>query len=271
MRLVLDSFAVRDTAIIQEEHGASIELARRITALGRVPDIVALADLEVFPELLMPAATSWYAAFARNRMVVAYTDHSRFAAEINSSNWRTILQRPEVTVGRSDPAVAPVGYRALIVYALAERFYHEPGLSARLAEKTSAAHIRGNATELAALLKAGEIDYIVDYESLAKAQGFKYVTLPVAIDLSDPEHATDYATGSVRISRLKDSVTRRGAPILYGLTVPRDARHQDAANRFLAFMLSARGKAMLRRGAIDMLDQPVVFGVSAPAELSRTP
>jgi molybdate/tungstate transport system substrate-binding protein len=268
IRLALDTFARRDGAVVQEEHGASLELARRITALGRVPDLVALADLEVFPEMLTPTAMSWYAAFARNRMVVAYTDRSRYANEISGANWPTILQRHDVTVGRSDPAVAPVGYRALLTYALAEQFYHDPGLAQRLERQTPPSHIRGNATELAALLSARELDYIVDYESLAKAQHFRYVTLPPEIDLSDPAHVAEYAMASVRVPHLADTVTRRGGPILYGLSIPRAAQHPKVAERFLEFLFSREGKALMRAQAIDMFDTPVVTGDSAPARLT---
>ncbi len=266
VRVALASFAVHQHVVVQQENGASLELARRVTDLGRIPDIIALADQEVFPEQLMPAATSWFAAFARNRMIIAYTDRSRFANEITAANWREILQRPDVTVGRSDPAVAPVGYRALLTYSLAEQFYHDPGLAERLTRKTPAGHLRGNATELAGLLSAGELDYIVDYESVARAQNFKYVVLPPQIDLSEPSYATAYGKATVRVARLRDTVSRRGAPILYGVSIPRAAPHPAIAKRFLSFLLGGDGAVLMRSRGIDMLAQPVVTGDSVPRE-----
>jgi len=71
LRAALDSFARESGAVIQQENGASLELARRITELHRTPDLILLADQEVFPQLLVPSATSWYARFARNRMPLA--------------------------------------------------------------------------------------------------------------------------------------------------------------------------------------------------------
>jgi len=65
MRAALDSFARQTGAVVQQENGASLELARRITELGRVPDVIALADQEVFPQLLVPRAASWYGAAKR--------------------------------------------------------------------------------------------------------------------------------------------------------------------------------------------------------------
>jgi molybdate/tungstate transport system substrate-binding protein len=267
MRTALDSFSRRTGAVVMEEHGASLELARRITELHRIPDVIALADQEVFPELLMPGAMSWYAAFARNRMVIAYTDRSRYAAEVTPESWRSIVLRSDVLLGRTDPVLAPAGYRALLVYKLAEQFYHEPGLAARLETKTPPRLLRGNAAELAALLSAGELDYIIDYESLARAQKFRFAPLPPEIDLGDPAHAAAYAAASVRVASARDTVTRRGAPILYGVSVPRAAPHAAAGVRFVQFLLGRDGKAILRRSFVDALDTPQMVGDSVPAAL----
>ena len=271
LRAALDTFARETGTVIQQENGASLELARRVTELHRVPDLIMLADQEVFPQLLVPSATSWYARFARNRMVIAYTDKSRHASELTSDTWRSILLRPEVLVGRTDPALAPAGYRTLILYRLAESFYRSPGLAARLEARTPPSLMRRNASELAALLSAGELDYIVDYESLARSIGLRYLTLPPEIDLGDAAHAADYARASVRVATAKDTVTRTGAPILYGASVPRAAPHHDAGVRALAFLLSPRGRALLRARAIDALDAPEMIGDSVPALLVRSP
>ena len=113
IRSALDSFARRTGTVVQQENGASLELARRITELHRVPDVIALADQEVFPQLLVPRAASWYVRFARNRMVLAYTDRSAGASQLRADDWHRLLLRPDVRVGRSDPTLSPVGYRTL--------------------------------------------------------------------------------------------------------------------------------------------------------------
>jgi molybdate/tungstate transport system substrate-binding protein len=267
IRVALDSFARRTGTVVQQENGASLELARRITELHRVPDVIALADEEVFPKLLVPLATSWYARFARNRMVLAYTNRSAGAAGVATSNWYRVLLRPDVRVGRSDPAMAPVGYRTLAVYRLAERFYRVPGLAARLEVRTPPALIRPNASELVALLQAGELDYIVDYESLARANHLRYLRLPREIDLGDPACSAQYARASVRVARRTDTVTYTGAPIVYGIGVPRGAPHAAAGARFLAFLLGPDGRALLGAHAIDALPRPELVGDSVPAAL----
>ncbi|MEO8562910.1 MAG: extracellular solute-binding protein [bacterium] len=271
LRATLDSFARASGAVIQQENGASLELARRVTELHRVPDLIVLADHEVFPQLLVPAATSWYAKFARNRMVIAYTDKSRYAAELNADSWRAILLRSDVLVGRTDPVLAPAGYRTLLLYRLAESFYHEPGLASRLEARTPPRLMRGNASELAALLSAGELDYIVEYESLARAVGLRHLALAPEIDLGDAARAAEYARASVRIAHGRDTVTRTGAPILYGASVPRAAPHRDAGVRALAFLLGADGRAMLRARAVDAIESPELVGDSIPPLLTRHP
>jgi len=271
IRAVLDSFARRTGTVVQQENGASLELARRITELHRVPDVIALADQEVFPQLLVPRAASWYVRFARNRMVLAYTDRSTGASQLNAGNWHQLLLRPAVRVGRSDPRLAPVGYRTLLLYRLAEAHYRVPGLASRLEARTPPALIRANASELVALLQAGELDYIVDYESLARANRLRYVTLPAEIDLGDPARAAQYARASVRVARRTDTTTHVGAPIVYAASVPDGAPHRAAGMRFLEYLLSPAGRAVLRAHAVDALARPEMVGdpVPAPRRASR--
>src|SRR5687767_10973409 len=73
LRAALDSFSVREGVRFEQEQAGSLETARKVTELGRVPDVIALADYEIFPQLLVPEHASWYARFARNRMVLAHT------------------------------------------------------------------------------------------------------------------------------------------------------------------------------------------------------
>ena len=267
MRAALDSFARHTGAVVQQENGASLELARRITELGRVPDVIALADQEVFPEPLVPRAASWYVRFARNRMVVAFTDRSRGAARITADRWHDVLSRPDVRVGRSDPRLAPVGYRTLLLYRLAEGYYRVPGLASRLEARTPPALMRANASELVALLQAGELDYILDYESLARANRLRFVTLPPAIDLGDPARAREYVRATVRVARRTDTTTYSGAPIVYAASVPRDAPHPSAGLRFLQYLLSPAGQSVLRAHAVDALRVPELVGDSVPTAL----
>lgn len=265
LRAALDSFAAREHVNIDQESGGSLETARKLTELGRVPDVIALADDEIFPKLLVPAHTTWYAQFAHNRMVLAHTARSRFAAEVTGDNWWRILQRPGVEVGRSDPDLDPGGYRALLVLQLAERFYEQPGLARRLLAVMPTRNVRPEG-ELIGLLQVGELDYVWTYESVARAARTPYVRLPDAIDLSAPGQADAYAHAAVDVAGRtpRDTVHVRGRPIVYALSIPTRAPHRALAERFVRFLLSPDGKRILRANRLDVLDHVIVQGTGAP-------
>jgi len=122
------------------------------------------------------------------------------------------------------------------------------------------------------LLQAGEIDYAWSYESVAQAAKLPYVTLPRAIDLSDPTAFAQYARATVRVpgKSRTDSVEMKGEPIIYGFTVPRNAPHKSLGERFAAFLISDAGKRILAREHLDPLPAPVFVGDSVP-ELLTSP
>jgi molybdate/tungstate transport system substrate-binding protein len=269
VRAALDSFAARTGAKYALEPGASLEIARRITELHRTPDVVLLADPDVFPQLLMPAHVQWYALFARNRIVLAYTPQSRGADRVNQDNWRTVITAPGVEVGRADPNTDPSGYRTLLTMQLAERHYHETGLFARLLAAAPPRNVRPREADQVALLQTHELDYIWTYENLAENDGLKFVKLPDAIDLGSPADSAGYAQVATRVSGKQpgDTLTMRGAPILFALTIPRQAENQAVAERFVAYLLSPDGQRVLRAQHLDALDRPLAVGNGAPAFL----
>ena len=270
LKAALDSFAVREGVDVQQESAGSLESARKLTDLGKVPDFIALADEEVFPQLLMPAHVSWYARFAHNRMVLAYLPSSREAPTITPENWWTVVTRNGVETGRSNPQLDPNGYRTLLVLQLAERHYRQPGLAARLLRAMPDRNMRPKETDLIGLLQAGELDYIWSYESMARAQGLQYVQLPDAIDLSSPADSAFYATASVKVrGRGTDSVTFRGRPIVYAFSIPAGAPHREVAERFALWLASADGRRVLRTEGLAAFDTVSVVGTGAPAGLGK--
>src|SRR5688572_21535236 len=142
MRTALDSFASQTGVRYELESAGSLGTARKLTELGKIPDVIALADEDVFPKVLMPSHVTWYVRFAENRIVLAYTDRSRFAAEIDSTNWWQVLQRPGLDIGRSNPDLDPAGYRTLMVFQLAEQLYGSVGLAALLEDVASPRNMR---------------------------------------------------------------------------------------------------------------------------------
>jgi molybdate/tungstate transport system substrate-binding protein len=272
VRAALDSFAARTGAKYELEPGASLEIARRLTELHRTPDVVLLADPEVFPQLLMPAHVHWYALFARNRIVLAYTEKSRGAAGINGENWRTVITQPGVETGRADPNTDPSGYRTLLTLQLAEQHYREPGLFARLLAAAPERNVRPREADQVALLQTHELDYIWTYQNLAENDGLKFVKLPDAIDLGSPADSAAYSRATTRVlgKQPGDTLTMRGAAILFALTIPEQAENRALAEKFVAYLLSADGRRVLKAQHLDALEQPLAVGNGIPSFL-RSP
>jgi molybdate/tungstate transport system substrate-binding protein len=269
---VLDSFARRTGTRYAQESAASLELVRRVTELQSTPDVLALADPDLFPSLLEPTFTTWHALFGRNRIVLAYTARSRGAGNIGQERWWEVLEQPGVQVGRADPNTDPSGYRTLLTWQLAGRHYGVPDMEARMLRASPARNVRPREADQVALLQAGELDYIWTYENLAALMSLPYRKLPDAVDLGSPADSVAYLTASTRVlgKRVGDTLLVRGRPILFGVTVPRAAPHAAAAERFVVYLLSKEGRRILRQAHFDALDQPAIVGRDAPPSIAAT-
>jgi len=266
MRAALDTFAARTGTLYALETSGSLELARRLTDLGKEADVVALADEEVFPRLLMPAQVRWYARFARNRLVLAHAEQAAGLSEVKGGEWRQVLQRRGVEVGRADPDLDPAGYRTLMLFQLAERHYRDAGLADRLLANSAPRHVRPKSAELVALLQSREIDYAWMYESSARGAGLPFVTLPSEVDLGDEGLAAVYEGATVRVlgGAVGDTLVMRGEPIRYGITIPVQSPRPALGEAFVRFLLSRDGVAVLRREFLDATDVPLVVGDGVP-------
>ncbi|MFA7198996.1 MAG: tungstate ABC transporter substrate-binding protein WtpA, partial [Methanoculleus sp.] len=212
-----------DIDVRLEGHG-SIQAIRQVTDLHRAIDVVAVADASLIPDMMyIPMGegegnyTDWYTPFAANEIVIAYTDRSTGADEITAENWYRVLARPDVRVGFSNPMLDACGYRALMVTALAEEHYNEPGLfeaviggsfdpalaparadgvaTITLPERMRPADekvaIRDGSIYLLSLLDAGGIDYAFEYRSVAEEHGLRWIDLPPEINLGSAAHAKE--------------------------------------------------------------------------------
>jgi len=256
---------------IQRDSGGSRSEIRKITELGKTADILASADYALIPDMMYPEFADWYVIFAYNRMVLCYTDQSKFGDETNKDNWYEILARDGVVYGHSDPDLDPCGYRTEMVWQLAEEHYSKPGLYDNLQiDDIHKNVVRPKSVDLIALLQSGDLDYAFEYLSVAKQHSLKYVELPAEIDLSSVEFKDFYATAQVEVTGTEPGTTKTltGAPIVYGITIPKNAARPDLAVEFLKFLLDKDGQAIMERN----YQSPVVPSVASdksklPAEL----
>jgi len=247
---IADAFMKEHPSVtILREIDASRTCARKISDLHKRCDVFASADYTVIDYLLIPDYADWSIKFATNEMTIAFRDESRRSEEINADNWHDILLKEDVRFGRSDPDSDPCGYRAVITMKLAEQHYGRPDLAELLLSKDRG-YIRPKSVDILALLEFGEIDYVFEYSSVARQHGHRSITLPDEINLGEPAFADIYGTAVAEISGRTPGTTisKRGQPMVYGVTIPSTVQNRHAALAFLEFLLDEnRGGAIMNK------------------------
>jgi molybdate/tungstate transport system substrate-binding protein len=217
-------------------------------------DVLALADVSLFEKPLSPAQTTrfpWWSIFASNEIGIAYTEKSKEADKIDSTNWPQILQQSAVQTAYADPELDPEGYNTVLAWTLAETYYKLPGFAAKLRALIPQKNIRPDSTQLLALLSAGEIDYAWEYRSVAEQHHLKFLRLPREINLSDPTLAATYKTACIDLHRTgpngeKTVQPKCGRPILYAVAIATDAPHPEAATQFVKSLYGEAGRSALQ-------------------------
>jgi molybdate/tungstate transport system substrate-binding protein len=251
------------------ESSSSRVACRKLSELGRSCDVLATADYLLLRDMLLPDYADWYIAFARNRVVIAYSDRSRHHTQIGADNWYDILLRDDVEYGYAEPDQAPVGYRTLLTWKLADIYYEDQltedrNLFEELKAGTPESNIRPHCNELIPLVQSLGLDYIFQYKSVARQHNLQFLQLPPEIDLSSEKHADLYSQVSVQLTgRTRgETMTRTGAPIIYGITIPADAENPPAATAFMELLLSERGQQIMQ----DNFQEPVAPALTPDPE-----
>ena len=290
---------------VQIISGGSAEIIRRITELGQRCDVLAVADHSLIPAMMINSterSAEFVISFAKNSLVLAFTERSRYADELNASNWYDVLRRPDVKLGFSNPNDDPCGYRTQMLLILAEQYYGDDAIYEDLvmsctniedilvsdntttirvpsdlkATDSSRLMIRSAEVELTSALEAGSIDYLFIYESVARRHadsGIRYLELPREMNMNDTSLSSLYA--SVRLVQFADSPdpsrtkTVAGSPIVYGVTIPKNVEHPDLAIEFVRLLLGQVGQGIMRGAGQEPMDPPVAgyWKENVPEEL----
>jgi molybdate/tungstate transport system substrate-binding protein len=262
-----------------EGHG-SIQVIRQVTELGELVDVLMVADYSLIPIMMynttMPESSQsfadWNIVFSGNSIVLAYANQSKYADEINQTNWYDILGRPDVSFGFPNPSLDALGYRVPIIIQLAELYYGNDKIFDNLIStnfnpkftyfKLSAnnyivtipdvqtpvgkkVYLRASSIQLIPLLESGIIDYCFLYLSNARQQGFKYVELPNEINLGSSAQQDFYEQVRLKFEHQRFAsigLDRNGSTIFYGLTIPKNAPQPQYAAEFVKFILNGEGK-----------------------------
>lgn len=271
---------------VQLHPGGSTAICREIVELDKSADVYASADYSLIPSLMVPEDATWYLTFARNRMVLAYTDQSQYADEITADNWYEILARDDVKWAFSDPNQDPCGYRSPMVLQLAELHYGDDQIFETTVEAnsditvtesagvhtitvpdpmttTGTLQIRPKSVELVQMLEAGGLDYAFEYRSVAVQHDLQFVELPEQVDLSSIDWKDRYARVQI------DCVggVKTGKPIVYGVTVPTSADHPDTGLAFIRMLIGSTGQDIMESQGQPPIVPAGGYG-PVPADLS---
>ncbi len=268
--------------VLRESGGSAAIISKAMTeqdAGEDPPDIIASADYMLINSRMYEGDyADWNIIFARNTMVLCYRDNAPFADDIVSGarTWYDVLRNEDVSWGHSDPDADPCGYRSMMVFQLAQKFYYDDaakfgntpdenanGLYDACITGTEQERgrtnqgnevVRTKSVDLVALLQSGDLDYAFEYRSVAVQHGLNYMEMDDAVNLaqvgqigqSGMTYEDFYAQASVQLKTSSgDYTTTKGAAVVYGITICKNAKNLDAAVEFVKLLLSAEGKQVM--------------------------
>ncbi len=233
------------------EAKGSLALANEIKGHLHRPDIFISASPAVNKQLMGAANgnyVSWYLNFARSEIVIGYNQNSRFASDFQAAaqgtkSWYQVLEEPGLRLGRTDPILDPKGQATIYMLELAEKYYHQPGLTQKILGANENTSQIFPEEELVTRLGAGQLDAGFFYSNEAKAATIPTITLPDQINLGSPSLASTYST--VTWTNPKTRAVSKGGPIIFTVTIPSTAQNQAGALAFAKFLLSSQGQSLL--------------------------
>ncbi|WP_428483994.1 extracellular solute-binding protein [Rhodopila sp.] len=225
--------------------GGSNKLANEIKGKLRRADVFISANPKVNDDLMGTANddwVSWYVVFAQSPLVIGYNPLSRFVGDLKSKPWYQVLQEPGIRIGRTDPKLDPKGKLTIDLLDKAAQVTHQPGLTQKvLGAPENPAQVFPE-ENLIGRLQSGQLDVAFFYSTETADRRIDAITPPPEMTLS--AH--------------------------YTATVPRDAANPAGAERFVSFLLSAGGQALMRQHGLDVVKPSVAGDASkVPASLHQ--
>ena len=210
----------------------STELVAQIKSKVRQGDVFISASPKATQMLEGPANDSWitwYVTFAKAPLVLGYNPQSHFASQFRSEAWYRVITQSGIRVGRTDPKLDPKGKLTVEALDEAAAKLHMPSLTAAVSGFPVFPE-----ESLVGRLQAGQLD-----------AGFFYAN-----------EATEQHISAVPLTGISKSAT-------YTVSILKSAPDPAGAQRFVAFLLGSRGRAILARHGLSVLKAHLVGRASA--------
>jgi molybdate/tungstate transport system substrate-binding protein len=178
---------------------------------------------------------SWYASFAASPEVLGYYPKSKFAKDLKTMPWYSVVTMPGFRLGRTNPSQDPGGVLAREALEQTAKTKHLPALKT-LATESSDEY--SETTEQAGI-QSGQLDASFMYEADANSQKSPFVKL-TGVNL-----AGDYT-----------------------ITIVKNAPHLAAAEAFIRFLLGSKGQAAMKADHFKIVSPAKVTGSGVPSTLS---
>ncbi|WP_347556797.1 extracellular solute-binding protein [Robbsia sp. KACC 23696] len=234
----------KETGIAFEGYaGGSNKVANEIKGKLRRGDIFISASPKVNDTLMGEANgnwVTWYASFAESPLVIGYNPKSKFAKDLKTKRWDEVLAMPGIRIGRTDPKLDPKGRFTVNFVEHAATVYGKPDLLKQtLGSEENPAQVLPEET-LVGRLQSGQLDAGFFYSTETSDLKIPAITLPAA---------------------LKEKAQ-------YTLTILNNAPNAEGAQRFVSWLLSPAGQALLKEHGIDVVTPKVSGDVATvPAAL----
>jgi ABC-type molybdate transport system substrate-binding protein len=258
---------------VTDTSGGSVDLVRRFAAGHLECDVIAPADYLVIDAMLKPARLADYTiVFASGRMVLAYTVTDPKAGSLRVSGsfeppssipqvtagWHDVLTAPGVRISGAHPFMDPGGYRAHMIFELAQAHHKVPGLHNALLQHYQV-NVADPSSSAPAPALGRDFNFQFTYEHTAATSAkrdasYRYATLPPEIDLSNDAPSRSGGSSdppvSITIPGLgipgtSASVTIRASSVAWGLTISANSRNRENAIAFVSSLLGPVGRAAL--------------------------
>lgn len=192
---------------------------------------------------------------ASTSMVIAYNPKGKYAkqfaqaAKNPNDAWWTVLEKPDVRFGRSDPKTDPQGRNIIFTMQLAGFYYHHPKMADKVLggiQNPKQVFTEGG---LLTRLEAGQIDASSGYEASVKSAGLPFISLPDQINLSNPDMSAKwYSKAGFSIKDAKGKVEHMSTqPLVYYAAVLKNAPEPKEGEAFIKFMQSHQGLMLLEK------------------------